>query len=419
QHQLGWPLTPIDGVPLLDRLFSDLAATLDRASVLMLAGHGGDRVASAARDLAPDGFDVEVLIESKPLGTAGALHALDGRLAERFAFVCGDILTSLDWRRFLDHADARAGLGTLLVHRSTHPEDSDLVMLDDAGRAVGWSRRGDRRAGGVAGALGNAGLAVLHRDILRYVPRERPSDLFRDVMPGLVDRRAPLYGYRTSEYVRDMGTPGRLVSVAEDVASGRIYRKAELVLLDRDGVINREDELVVRPEMLDLIPGSARGIARLNRAGIRVEVVTNQSILARGLAGEDDLGRIHGRLRELLAAEGARLDRIRYCPHHPETHHGEGVEALRGPSRCRKPSTGMVDDALDETDIPAWRALVIGDRTGDMQLAVNAGLASIGVQTRAARADGLCPAPPVWTFPDLDAATRWLTGAVPGADGAP
>ncbi|MEM1180965.1 MAG: HAD-IIIA family hydrolase, partial [Acidobacteriota bacterium] len=393
----------------------DLAATLDGASILLLAGHGGEQVAAAARDLTPTGFHVETLIEDEPLGTAGALHALEGRLAERFAFVCGDIMTSLDWRRFFDHSHDRGGLATLLVHRSSHPEDSDLVVLDDADRAVGWSRRGARRSVpvGAGGPLGNAGLAVLHRDIARWIPRGRASDLFRDVMPGLVDRRAPIHGYRTSEYVRDMGTPDRLVSVDDDVRSGRVYRKAELVLLDRDGVINREDELVTRPELLRLIPGSARGIARLNRAGIRVEVVTNQSILARGLATEEDLKAIHARLRELLAADGAHLDAIRYCPDHPETHHGEGVEALRGPSRCRKPSTGMVDDALDGVDIPAWRALVIGDRTSDMQLAVNAGLTSIGVRTGAAQGDGLCPAKPVWTFPDLDAASRWLTSAVP------
>lgn len=401
-------LTPLGGRPLLEHLLRDLTRFgADGVEVLLLAGHGGEQVARAARELAPDGLRVETLIERQPLGTAGALHALDGRLRERFAFVCGDILTSLDWRRFWDHASARGGLATLLVHRSSHPEDSDLVMLDDADRAVGWSRPGERRAS--AGALGNAGIAVLHRDVLRYVPAERPSDLFRDVLPPLVDRRAAIHGYRTPEYVRDMGTPDRLLSVDEDLVSGRVQLKAELVLLDRDGVVNEErEQLLTRAEDLRLLPGAADAIRRFNRAGIKVAVVTNQSVVARGLCPPEELERIHARLELLLEQQGARIDRIDFCPHHPETHHGEGVAELRGPCRCRKPATLMVERALEHFAVPAWRSLVIGDRTSDMQLAVNAGLASIGVHTGCALADGVCPAEPVWTFPDLAAAAAWL-----------
>ena len=397
-------LTPLGGRPLLEHLLHDLEPL--RAEVLLLAGHGGEQVARAAQELAPDGLRVETLIEERPLGTAGALHALEGRLRERFVFVCGDILTSLDWRRFWQHAQDQGGLATLLVHRSSHPEDSDLVMLDDADRAVGWSRRGEPAG---AGALGNAGVAVLHRDVVRYIPVDRSSDLFRDVLPPLVDRRASIHGYRTPEYVRDMGTPDRLVSVDEDLVSGRTALKAELVFLDRDGVINEElEQLLTRAEDLRLLPGAAQAIRRFNDAGVKVSVVTNQSVVARGLCSQDELERIHQRLEQLLALEGAHVDRIDFCPHHPETHHGEGVAELRGPCRCRKPAVAMVERALEHFDVPAWRSLVIGDRTSDMQLAMNAGLASIGVETGCGLSDGVCPAQPVWTFADLAAAAEWL-----------
>ena len=137
-------------------------------------------------------------------------------------------------------------------------------------------------------------------------------------------------------------------------------------------------------------------------------VVTNQAVVARGLATAAEIERIHARLRELLAEEGARVDRIYYCPHHPETHHGEGVDELRGPCVCRKPATGMVERALEELEVPAWRAVMIGDRTSDMQLAVNSGLASASVRTGSALSDGVCPALPVWSFDDLEAACEWL-----------
>ncbi|MEM6796905.1 MAG: HAD-IIIA family hydrolase [Acidobacteriota bacterium] len=406
-------LTPLGGRSVLEHLLRDLAASLGQADVLLLAGVGGERVAEAARALAPPGLEVATLIEEKPLGTAGALHAAAGRLAERFAFVCGDILTSLDWRRFWDFARQQGGLGTLLVHRSSHPEDSDLVILDDLDRAVGWSRRGARGHSGsisAGGPLGNAGLAVLSREILRSIPRDRRSDLFRDIMPPLVDRRAPLFGYRTPEFVKDMGTPERLVSVDEEVRSGRVLLKAELALLDRDGVINVErDALLTRAEDLELIPGAAAGIRRLNRAGIRAAVVTNQAVVARGLCSLEELGRIHDRLRELLRREGASVEKIYFCPHHPETDHGEGIAELRGPCGCRKPSTGMVERALEELGVPPWRAILVGDRTSDMQLAANAGLASIAVETGCGLRDQKCPARPVWTFSDLATACAWLS----------
>ncbi|MEM9598902.1 MAG: HAD-IIIA family hydrolase, partial [Acidobacteriota bacterium] len=408
-------LTPIGGRPLLSLFLEDLRASFPRAEVLLLAGHGGDRVAAAAAELAPAGIRVEVLVEPRPLGTAGALHAAADHLRERFLFACGDIVTALDWHRFWEHAQARGGLGTLLVHRSSHPEDSDLVALGDDDRAIAWSRRGARRGTVGHGALGNAGLAVLHRDILRGIPPDRPTDLFRDILPSLVTRRAAIHGYRTSEYVKDMGTPDRLEAVREDARRGRIERRADLVLLDRDGVLNEDVPWLSRPEDLRLIPGSARGVRRLNEAGILTAVVTNQPVIARGMCSAEEMDRIHDRLRGLLAAEGATLDRVYVCPHHPETHHGEGIAALRGPCPCRKPATGMVEQALSDLDAPAWRSLVVGDRTSDMQLAANAGLASIGVETGQGLGDGLCPAPPVWTFPDLGAACDWICGPESGS----
>jgi len=104
--------------------------------------------------------------------------------------------------------------------------------------------------------------------------------------------------------------------------------------LDRDGVINREVDLLYREDQLDLLPGAAEAIRRLNDAGILAIVVTNQPVVARNLCTEDDVCRIHERLQEMLKeAAGARLDAVYYCPHHPETHHQDGNPAYRG--RCR------------------------------------------------------------------------------------
>jgi histidinol-phosphate phosphatase family protein len=225
-----------------------------------------------------------------------------------------------------------------------------------------------------------------------------------------VDARAALYGYRSSEYVKDSGTPARLREVDGDVRAGRVRNRAEVVLLDRDGVLTAEVGPVTHPDQLRLLPGVAEAVARLNRASIRTAVVTNQAVVARGLCSGETLDAIHQRLAALLTAAGAHLDGVFFCPHHPETHHGEGDPALRGPCRCRKPSVGLVESALAALSVAAGRAVVVGDATVDLQLASNAGLPAIAVDTGLACRDGQYPARPVWRFADLAAAARWLCG---------
>ena len=160
-----------------------------------------------------------------------------------------------------------------------------------------------------------------------------------------------------------------------------------------------------RPELL---PGVAEAVARLNRASIPTAVISNQAVVARGLCSADTLDAIHLRLADLLAQQGARLDGVFVCPHHPETHHGEGDPALRGPCRCRKPAVGLVESALDRLSVVAGRAVVVGDASVDLQLAANAGLPAIGLETGLACGDGQHPARPVWRFADLAAAAEWL-----------
>lgn len=406
-------LAPVAGKPLLYHLLADLRAA-GAAEVLLVAGRGSERLSAALPALVPPDLETTLLVEPEPHGTAGALSAAGARLQERFFLVYGDLFTALDWRRFARAAAASGGLASLVVHRSSHPGDSDLVLLDDAHRAVGWlgRRPGERQGATFArGALTNAAIGAFDRAILNYVPRGRASDLYGDVLPALVDARAPIHGYLTSEYVRDIGTPERLASVDRDVRAGRTRLRAELALLDRDGVLCPDSPVAAeRLGRLELLPGAATGVKLLNDAGVRVAVVTNQAAVARGLCTLEELERAHAKLGERFAREGARLDAIYVCPHHPETHHAGGVDALRGPCRCRKPSTGMVADALADLDVAPWRALVVGDSSIDMQLALNAGLPSIGLDTGKGVRDGLYPAGPVWRFADLASAASWIIG---------
>ena len=153
--------------------------------------------------------------------------------------------------------------------------------------------------------------------------------------------------------------------------------KKKAVFLDRDGTINVEVGYLSDPEELELIPGAARAVARLNDAGFVVVVVTNQAGVARGYFTEEDVVAVNRRLVEVLQPEGARIDGIYYCPHHPEF----GDETYRKDCECRKPNTGMVRQAVDNFNIEVSRSYVVGDHVGDVLLGVNAGARSIHVLT--------------------------------------
>jgi D,D-heptose 1,7-bisphosphate phosphatase len=142
----------------------------------------------------------------------------------------------------------------------------------------------------------------------------------------------------------------------------------------------------------------------LRQAGYRLVVLTNQSVIARGEACEADVAGIHRRLEWELGKEGAYLDGIYVCPHHPDRGFpGERVE-LKRECECRKPATGLFGRACEELQIDPARSWMIGDQTGDIEMARRAGLRSVLVQTGLAGGDGKFRATPDFVAGDLAAA---------------
>jgi histidinol-phosphate phosphatase family protein len=129
------------------------------------------------------------------------------------------------------------------------------------------------------------------------------------------------------------------------------------VFLDRDGTIIDDVHYIAKPELVRLRPGAGSAIARLNRAGIPVVVVTNQSGIARGIFTRAEYESVHGRMVQLLAAEGAHLDATYMCPHHPE---------YEGDCECRKPGTLLFRRAAREQGLDLGSSTYIGDRWRDV-----------------------------------------------------
>ena len=142
------------------------------------------------------------------------------------------------------------------------------------------------------------------------------------------------------------------------------------VFLDRDGTLLDEDGYLGDPAGVRLFPGAAGAVAALNAAGLPVVVVTNQSGVARGLFSEADVDAVHARVAELLSAEGAHLDLVLYCPHHPR----EGEPPYRRACDCRKPAPGMYQAGARALGLDLARSAAVGDSERDLEGARRAGI---------------------------------------------
>lgn len=142
------------------------------------------------------------------------------------------------------------------------------------------------------------------------------------------------------------------------------------VFLDRDGTLIVEKEYLADPQSVELIDGSAAALRRLRKADLGIIVITNQSGIGRGYFGTDRVAAVHGRMRDLLAAEGAYIDAIYLCPHVPD----EGCA-------CRKPGIALIQAAVREHGVDLDRSFIIGDKECDIDCGRNAGLATILVRT--------------------------------------
>ncbi|MFB2936493.1 D-glycero-beta-D-manno-heptose 1,7-bisphosphate 7-phosphatase [Aerosakkonemataceae cyanobacterium BLCC-F154] len=142
------------------------------------------------------------------------------------------------------------------------------------------------------------------------------------------------------------------------------------VLLDRDGTIIVERHYLSDPAQVELIPGAARGLRKMQKMGLGLAAITNQSGIGRGYFSLARLTEIHQRMCQLLAVEGVDLDQIYYCPHRPEDN-----------CQCRKPLTGMVQLAAKELGFDPQRSFVIGDKPCDIQLGQKVGATTFLVKT--------------------------------------
>lgn len=408
------PMLSLNGKPMLAWQIEQIAGFGIR-EVVIITGHLGEQIEEYFQDGQEWGVHIRYVREDKPLGSAGALAFLKPFVATTdFLLVFGDVMFDLDGRRLFDFHENQPGQITLLAHPNSHPGDSDRLIAEESGRVLGIDSKRNQREDWYDNLV-NAGIYVLSSHVLDSITEVRKRDLEQDVLGPLIEA-GRVYAYRTPEYVKDAGTPERFREVSDEQKAGvwrrkNLTEKQRCVFLDRDGTLNEYRGLISKEEQLVLEKGAAEAVRWLNRAGYLVILVTNQPVVARGLCRMEDVRRLHRKIQVLLGEQGAYLDDIRFCPHHPDKGYPEEDPRYKIICNCRKPATGMIDQMVEKYHIDRKASYLIGDSTVDVQTGVNAGLKTILVLTGEAGRDGKYSVRPDEEAADLLEAVRRIAGS--------
>ena len=386
------PMVPVNGKPLLEYQVDKLKA-YGIKKIVMIVGHLGEKIEDHFKDGKDFGVDIDYIFEKEPLGTAGAFYYLKDKIDTKdFLLIFGDVFFDLDFDRMEAFHFKNSALTTLLAHPNGHPYDSDLIQMDDNGKVVGFDSKHNVRDYWYDNMV-NAGMYVINRELMDLVKEPIKTDFEKDILANQVKLGANIYAYHSPEYVKDVGTVDRINATVEELKSGLIQsknlkNKQRAIFLDRDGTMNVSKGFISKADDLELIPGTIEAIKDINKSGALAIVITNQPVIARGECSFEELHNIHNKLKTLLGEKGVFVDDIFYCPHHPDKGFEGEIPELKFDCECRKPKTGMIDEAVEKYNIDLSRSYMVGDSTMDLEMARNAGIKSVLVNTGFAGNDG-------------------------------
>lgn len=369
------PMLEIDGKPVLEREIECLKEQ-GFDDIIITVSHLGDIIKDYFKDGSQFGVKIEYFTEVEPLGNAGALFRLKDKLTEDFLLLNADAIFDIDFNRFVKYHKEKGGLVTLFTHPNSHPYDSGLIIANDNMEVLSWLTKEDIRPTYYKNRV-NAGLHVISPKVLEKVIDTPKIDLDRQLLKPLAGSGL-MFVYDSPEYVKDMGTPERYYLVESDyklgiVRSRNLVNKQKAIFLDRDGVINKMVGFLKNIDDFELLDGVSEAIKMINHSNYLAIVITNQPVIARGDVTLDELNMIHNKMETLLGLDGAYLDHIYYCPHHPDKGFPGEVLEYKIKCDCRKPAPGMILKAQKDFNIDLENSYMIGDMKSDILCGKNAG----------------------------------------------
>lgn len=377
------PMVKIEGKPVLEHEieclreqgFNDIIITVGYLGSIIMDYFGdGTKISPVTNK--PFGVNIEYYFEQIPMGNAGALFKIKDKLKSDFLLLNADSMFNIDFNKFVKFHEEHGGLATLFTHPNSHPYDSGLIIADKNNSVVKWLAKEDERPKYYKNRV-NAGVHIISPKLLENKIDAPKIDLDRHLLKPLAGT-GQIFCYDSPEYVKDMGTPERYKSVCDDFKKGivngkNLKNKQKAIFLDRDGTINKYVGFLRNINDFELIDGVSEAIKVINSSGYLAVVVTNQPVVARGEVTFEQLNEIHNKMETLLGNDGAYIDAVYFCPHHPHRGYEGEIEKLKIDCECRKPKAGMIFKAVEDYNIDLENSWIVGDGENDVLAGINAG----------------------------------------------
>ncbi len=315
-------------------------------------------------------------------GTGGCLYDAKKHLKNDFLIVYSDIFFRFNFKNFIKKSLLSKCCFSCVVHANNHPFDSDTVDLDKNFKIKKIYKKNSKNF-----KINNAisGVYFAKKIFLNYFnfKRKKNYDLINDILPYLIENNRNIFGYKTIEYIKDFGTPERIVDIKKDIKKNKIknlnfFYKSKAVFLDRDGVINKENKKVKNAKNFKILPNTNKAIKKINNNKIPCFIVSNQSGLAKKEFTLIDLLKNITTLDNYLSKKKAYIDDFLICPHYNKIKYKN--TNLSFFSNHRKPNPGMITSIAKKYRIDLKKSYFVGDTDIDMLTGKKVGLKTILVE---------------------------------------
>ena len=328
----------------------------DFEKIYLLAGYKGKKIEQKFHLKSFNFINCEVIIEKKPLDTAGCLSLLKNKIKNDFLLINGDSYVEYNFNKFIKKKKL-VNYKILLTSSKIYPQNKKLINLDIKNSKAFYNIKSKKF---------NSGVYYFSKKILKIIPNNSSTSLEKNIIPEKIKNQS-LYADFTNKFFIDIGTKKNFY-LAKKLLIRRIKKPA--IFLDRDGVLNHDFGYV--KEIKDFIwkKNTLKALKFLNNKNYYIFIITNQSGIGRGYYSENQFIKLHKNLKKNLSIKKIFIDDVKYCPHHPIF--GKGKYKIK--CNCRKPGNKMILDIMKKWNIDKKNSFMIGDKVIDEKCAIKSKL---------------------------------------------
>ena len=328
----------------------------DFEKIYLLAGYKGKKIEQKFHLKSFNFINCEVIIEKKPLDTAGCLSLLKNKIKNDFLLINGDSYVEYNFNKFIKKKKL-VNYKILLTSSKIYSQNKKLINLDIKNSKAFYNIKSKKF---------NSGVYYFSKKILKIIPNNSSTSLEKNIIPKKIKNQS-LYADFTNKFFIDIGTKKNFY-LAKKLLIRRIKKPA--IFLDRDGVLNHDFGYVNEIKNFIWKKNTLKALKFLNNKNYYIFIITNQSGIGRGYYSENQFIKLHKNLKKNLSIKKIFIDDVKYCPHHPIF--GKGKYKIK--CNCRKPGNKMILDIMKKWNIDKKNSFMIGDKAIDEKCAIKSEL---------------------------------------------